>query len=258
VIESAVLWTGVFLSALGVLSILRPLRFLRLRTRAAGAMVLIAGLVVIGLACLLPVHETRIATEVTRLDEFAPHWQFAESHSIRIAAPRARVFRAIERVTAGEIPLFRTLTAIRRMGRRTPDILDAPLREPILGVATRTSFLMLARDVPGEIVIGTIVVLPEGRGTGALVQEGRLPPDQPGLALAFMNFRVIAEDETHTRVMTETRVIAGDPVTARKFAIYWRVIYPGSSLIRRMWLRAIQRRAESDRNGRVRGPNAAR
>ena len=29
----------------------------------------------------------------------------------------------------------------------------------------------------------------------------------------------------------------------RRFAAYWRVIYPGSAIIRRMWLRAIERRA---------------
>jgi streptomycin 6-kinase len=35
--------------------------------------------------------------------------------------------------------------------------------------------------------------------------------------------------------------------TIRRFAdllaVYWRVIYPGSALIRRMWLHAIQKRA---------------
>ena len=43
----------------------------------------------------------------------------------------------------------------------------------------------------------------------------------------------------------ETRVHATDAPTKRKFAAYWRTIYPGSALIRVMWLRAIRRRAES-------------
>ncbi len=43
----------------------------------------------------------------------------------------------------------------------------------------------------------------------------------------------------------ETRVHATDDPTKRKFAAYWRTIYPGSALIRVMWLRAIRRRAES-------------
>jgi hypothetical protein len=39
-------------------------------------------------------------------------------------------------------------------------------------------------------------------------------------------------------------VFATDPASCRRFAVYWRVIYPGSALIRRMWLRAIRLRAE--------------
>jgi hypothetical protein len=42
----------------------------------------------------------------------------------------------------------------------------------------------------------------------------------------------------------------------RKFGLYWRMICAGSSLIRRMWLRAIKRRAEQDHDekpGTIRG-----
>jgi hypothetical protein len=37
-------------------------------------------------------------------------------------------------------------------------------------------------------------------------------------------------------------VFASDASARRRFAIYWRLIYPGSALIRRMWLRAIEKR----------------
>jgi len=40
----------------------------------------------------------------------------------------------------------------------------------------------------------------------------------------------------------ERRVCANDASSRRKFALYWRVIDPGSAIIRRMWLRAIERR----------------
>jgi hypothetical protein len=49
-----------------------------------------------------------------------------------------------------------------------------------------------------------------------------------------------------TRLTTETRVYATDASSRRRFAGYWRVIYPGSALIRRMWLRAVRERAEAD------------
>ncbi len=42
---------------------------------------------------------------------------------------------------------------------------------------------------------------------------------------------------------TETRVFANSDDARRRFAPYWRVIYPGSAIIRHMWLSAIARRA---------------
>jgi hypothetical protein len=44
---------------------------------------------------------------------------------------------------------------------------------------------------------------------------------------------------------TETRVWAADPPARRRFRLYWLAIRPFSGLIRRLWLRAIKRRAES-------------
>ena len=62
---------------------------------------------------------------------------------------------------------------------------------------------------------------------------------------AAMNLRIEDAGPAACTLTTETRVYATDTSTRRHFAFYWRVIYPGSALIRRMWLRAIARRAES-------------
>jgi len=67
--------------------------------------------------------------------------------------------------------------------------------------------------------------------------------DDPGYAKATMNF-LITESESGCVVTTETRVHATDARSRRRFGMYWLAIYPGSALIRRMWLRAIKRRAE--------------
>src|SRR6267142_88822 len=66
----------------------------------------------------------------------------------------------------------------------------------------------------------------------------------PGFALAAMDFRIEDSGSGDVLVTTETRVYATDAPTRRKFAAYWRMIYPGSALIRTMWLRAIKQRAE--------------
>jgi hypothetical protein len=162
------------------------------------------------------------------LDDFVPLWQFHEVHSRRIAAPPARVYEALRAVRAGEIPFFLVLVWLRRFGRKIPQsILNPGNREPLLDVATRTGFTLLADEPPREIVIGMAVI-------------GRR--DAPDSAFAAMNF-LVTPDGAGSLVRTETRVFANGEQPRRRFARYWRVIYPGSALIRRMWLRAVERRA---------------
>jgi hypothetical protein len=60
-----------------------------------------------------------------------------------------------------------------------------------------------------------------------------------------MNLAVRQKDDGASVVSTETRVYGTDAPTRRRFGIYWRIIYPGSALLRRMWLRAIKQRAEA-------------
>jgi len=178
----------------------------------------------------------------TRLDEFVPAWQFGERHSIRVAASPERVFDAVKHVRAGEILFFRLLTWIRRGGRKLPQsILNAGNTTPLLDVATKGGFIYLADDAPTELVIGTMVIAP--RGQRPLTPQSFRTALGPGYALAAMNFLVEPDGPNASIVTTETRVFATDPDSRRRFARYWRLIYPGSALIRRMWLRAVRRRA---------------
>jgi hypothetical protein len=161
------------------------------------------------------------------------------------------VYQALKSVTAEEIVLFRTLTWLRRFGLPGPEsILDPPAHVPLLNVATRTSFLVLAEEPDREIVLGTLVAAPPGwRPSGKPTPDGFraffVTTNHPGFAPAAMNFRIEDAGPAACMLTTETRVYATDTSTRRRFALYWRVIYPGSALIRRMWLRAIARRAES-------------
>jgi hypothetical protein len=100
----------------------------------------------------------------------------------------------------------------------------------------------LADDVPRELVIGTVVMAPPGTH-GTLTAQVFREDLAPGFALATMNFIVAPDGPDRSLVSTETRVFANSPSTRRRFALYWRIIYPGSAIIRRMWLRAIERRA---------------
>lgn len=240
-IGSLVVYSGLIGLIAGlVLSVARPRRSRR-STRATilaagGAVFLAAGL-------LFPASERRRDRAESRLDEFAPVWQFRELHTRRIAAPPARVWEAMSRVRADEIFLFRTLTWIRRGGRpHPPGILDPGKDESLIDVATRTTFTRLAEDAPRELVIGTVIRAPAG-APGTLRPEEFARVRVPGTTLAAMNFLIRPDGAGGSIVSTETRVFAGSAAAKRRFAAYWRAIYPGSALIRRMWLRAIERRA---------------
>jgi len=58
-----------------------------------------------------------------------------------------------------------------------------------------------------------------------------------------MNFR-LEPDGDRVRLTTETRITATDRQAYLRFGCYWLVIRTGSAFIRRMWLRAIRKRAE--------------
>jgi hypothetical protein len=245
--DSILLYLGLAVALVGLLSVLWPLRFLYIRTRWLATIVAAAGLFLMVVTLSLPVRAKRTTTRATKLDDWMPAWQFGERHEIHVEASPEKVFAAIHAVRAKEILFFRMLTAIRRCGHAGPEsILNAPEEQPLLAVATQTTFLLLSDEPPRELVIGTVIAgSPETRASGKLTAEVFRKRPQRGVVLAAMNFIVRPDEHGGSRVTTETRVNGNGGAAVRRFAIYWRMIHPGSDIIRRMWLRAIKLRAES-------------
>jgi hypothetical protein len=242
----SVLWySSVVAAALGIAAVIRPIGRLRVATRWRGAALI--GLAVAWMALnvvVLPAPTTVFLPEL-KIDAYAPRYHFREVHTRTIEAPPHRVLAAIKSVTAEDIALFRLFTSIRRLGRPGREsILNAPERTPILDVATRSGFLLLADD-GREVLIGSLVAAPRGfrpsrRPDARWFQE----LDGPGLVKATMNFVVEGEQATRTRLTTETRVFATDRYGLQRFTAYWRTIFPGSWILRVTWLTAIAARAE--------------
>lgn len=235
ILGAVLIYLALFGAAAGLVSLLKPVRFLGIRTRKGGLLVLVLGLSAFTATVYLPVAETRVETARTRLDEFAPVFQFHEFHSIVVSAPKDRVYSAIRTVTPEEIRFFQTLMRMRFLNA-------PPEHRPILEAFTAGTFVLLAEDPGREIVFGRAG---DGRGGGRLAaQEFQAFHPAPLVKIA-MNFRIEDVDATHSSLTTETRVYAVGTQPLRGFATYWRMIYPGSALIRRMWLRAIKQRAEA-------------
>lgn len=245
-IDSYLVYLGFVLFFLGLVSLLRPLRFVYIRTRRMALIVSAFGLLLSLGILLMPYPNREAASRVTKLDDWMPRWQVGERHTLRIAAPPEKVFAALHEVRADEILLFRTLTAIRRCGGTEPEsILNAPEQKPLLDVATETTFILLEEEVPRELVLGTVIAAPrDARKSGRLEPALFRETLRPGVVLATMNFNVTPAGDGDSILSTETRVQASNASSLRRFGIYWRLIHPGSDIIRRMWLRAIARRAE--------------
>jgi hypothetical protein len=256
---------GLACLAVGLVSLLKPLRFLGIRTRRRAAAVAAAGALLTAGAVAWPAPLLRSARRPSRLDDFVPRYQFDEHHEILVHAAPERVWWAVKTVTAEEITFFRTLTWLRnprRSWRPAEENILAPRADrPILDTALSSGFVLLAEEPNRELVVGTLVIAPRRPPPGAHFAA----ISGPGHAKAALNFHVEpqgggdgaekgggpggesggGEEGTGWSLLsTETRVFATDPVTRRRFAAYWRVIYPGSALIRIEWLRAIRRRAE--------------
>lgn len=182
-----------------------------------------------------------------KLDKFLPQFHFDEVHSVRVRASALDTYEAIKQLSAAELsPVVHLLLLIRALPARLMGQKEVQIEggRPFLGEMVDKGFVLLA-DSPDEIVLGTVGQF--WKPMGALtIQVGRddfVDFVEPGYAKVAMNLMVeLCGDVVVLR--TETRIWTPDAETYRKFGRYWFVIRMGSGLIRRLWLRAIKRRAE--------------
>jgi hypothetical protein len=166
---------------------------------------------------------------VTELDRVLPEWHFRELHCTQVDAQPERVFAAVRAVTLAEMPLARLL--VRARGLRVA------VDRPVLEQAMR-SFSWVAHEAGRELVLASIGRPWRYRG-GEGPNADFVPFDEPGFAKMALSFRLDGRT-----LSTETRVLLTDERSRRAFRRYWLLIRPFSGLLRRVWLRAIERRAE--------------
>ncbi len=183
------------------------------------------------------------------LEELVPGYDFGEVHSTQVSAPPERALAAVKLVKLGEMPLVWLLFAVRSIpayvaGKRG---LPSDGWESLYGQMLDFGFVLLAEEPGRELVFGGIGQMFQVSGGSRPVfrdADGFRAFGKPGYAKVAMNFSVEAR-AGGAELRTETRVLATDAASRRHFGRYWRLIRPGSALIRRNWLTAAKRRAES-------------
>lgn len=162
-------------------------------------------------------------------------------HARWIAAPPALVYSALGTTDLSRSPLVRLLLAIRTLRRpKGPLTLDS---------LTRAGFMVVGERPGEEIVLGVVGKFWKPSGERRPADRAQFRRGAPeGEVLVAWSFEVAKSEERsakreNTLLATETRITCGDPATLRTFRRYWRLVHPGSALIRRAMLRAVAREA---------------
>ena len=185
------------------------------------------------------------------LDRFLRAPEFREVHSVWVPASPERALEAVKAVEPRELRLTRILFAVRllpaRLLRRRSDTLARASGISFYELLLAEGFALLAEEPGRELVVGVVGRFWSLRGGSARPlrdADDFTRFDEPASARAAMNFSAEPAGDG-TLLRTETRVVTTDAAGRRKFARYWRLVRPGSGLIRRDWLRAVRRRLES-------------
>lgn len=173
------------------------------------------------------------------IDEFLPEFDFNERHETIVPARPDAVRRALDEWRPSQSFLWRWLVRLRGLG--SP---KGTLRE----WAEANGFLCLA-ETDNEVVYGQAGRFWAPKERAAMVSPRTIEEfrglNDPGVAVAVMNFLVEPIAPARTRLCTETRIRCLGASSRRRFRLYWLVIRPFSGLLRRAMLSGIRARAIS-------------
>jgi hypothetical protein len=167
---------------------------------------------------------------VLSLTDALPVYHHHERHRIRVSATPEQALAAAREAQLDDVPLVRFLFKLRG--------LRAASRGPFWEALLAQGFQTLGEDT--LVLVGK----PWSPGGSLRKVDDFVAFAEPGYAKMAMDLRAVA-DGVGARLETETRVFLTDARARRRFAAYWLVVRPFSGLVRRSWLKAAKRRAES-------------
>jgi hypothetical protein len=242
---STLAYSGIVLALCGLANLVIPFRFLGIRKRAVGALLLVGGAGLTIAALLWPAPMIRVAQRRTVLDDVMPEFQFSERHSARIHARPEQVMQAVRQSTFGDMKSLVSLLKIRGAALHTPSDATSALSpdKPILDAFSASGYVSGGSE--HELVMCGGANVRAKRPLAVRTFEECADYREPGAIKVAFNFNVEDVGGGWSTITTETRVVATDDSTRRGMTRYWRLIVPGSGLLRRQWLEGIRKRAEN-------------
>ena len=164
------------------------------------------------------------------LADALPVYHHSERHTIHVSATPERALAAAREARLEDVPFVGLLFRLRGL-RAAP-------RGPVWGALLAQGFQTLGEDT--LVLVGK----PWSPRGGLRKVDDFVAFAEPGYAKMAMDLRALP-DWDGARLETETRIYLTDAFARRRFGAYWLVIRPFSGLVRRSWLGAAKRRAES-------------
>lgn len=244
-------WIGVILAFVGIVSLVYPLKFLFILNRGIAVSVLFGGILISVISLLSPVKKQSSPTSNQKIDELMPDYTFNEIHKVEVKASSEKAKQVLQTTGIKDIPAARLLMKIRGIADDDVDMSDRAANN-IAGSDTISTpdfnFFVVSPDEWITVMILKSVIItnnsnqPEPPEIKSLEQF--MAFHDLGYVKVAVNFRFIPNGSGKTILTTETRNCGITPKDSRIFGYYWRIIYPGSAIIRRVWLNTIKNRAE--------------
>ncbi len=238
-------WIGIVITLLGLISLVRPLRFLFVNNRTIAAAVCCGGLLLSATCLLWPVPLFHSDVSRQHIDTLMPDYSFREYHEVQVQSSPDKVMQAAHQASISDIPTVRFLLRLRALAGGKREIIDRSRQEktgPGSQSKHRNGFFSDTNEFASGKIMKTWASASPPTMTTA---EQFISFKDSGYVKVAFNFSVTSLGNGKTLLSSETRVHANDDKARRIFGRYWRIIYPGSAITRRVWLDAVAARAES-------------
>lgn len=236
-------WIGLILLTTGLISLIKPLSFLFILNRTIAYSVIGTGLLIAVIALIWPYTLSKTGSN-NALDRLQPVYSSNEYHEVIINASIDEVKQALKTTGVNDIPAAHLLIKLRGLDNDKDMSDKVSNNEPAPGTFVTPDFNFMVAD--SSELITVMVMKITGKTAPPVITNNQefIRFNDPGYVKIAINFHFTSLGKNKTLLSTETRNLPTTKKDSFIFGAYWRIIYPGSALIRRVWLDTVARVAE--------------
>ena len=238
-------WIGAILALVAIVSLIKPLTFLFILNRTIAVCILCGGVLISVISLILPEKINHSQANLA-IDTLLPDYSFNEYHEIIVDVSIDEVKQALQTTGVSDIPVVLLLMKIRGISDKEKDMSDTVTNNQSNPETFNTPDFNFI--VASQSELYTLMILNASAKTPPPVittSEDFIAFKKPGYVKVAVNFLFRSLDNGKTLVSTETRNLPINRKDSRVFGRYWRIIYPGSAIIRRLWLDTLAKNAEN-------------